>query len=47
MLKTKFARGKMIILCQGDFKEQTEKFVTLLLCTVRTVEEKTKNGYSW
>jgi hypothetical protein len=37
----------MIILCQGDFKKQTEKLVTLLLYNMRTVEEKMKNGYSW
>ena len=37
----------MIILCQGDFKEQTEKLVTLLLYTMRTADEKRKNGYSW
>jgi len=27
----------MIILCQGEFKVQTEKLVRLLLCTTRTV----------
>jgi len=47
ILKTKFTRGKIIILCQGDFKEQTEKLAALLSCTMKTVEEKPKNGYSW
>ena len=37
----------MIILCQGDFKENTEEMATLLFCTMRTVEEKPKNCYSW
>jgi hypothetical protein len=37
----------MIILCQGDFQEQIKKLVTVLLCTMRSVEEKTKNGYCW
>ena len=34
----------MIILCQGDFKEQLEELVILLLYT-RAVEENTKSGY--
>jgi len=35
----------MIILCQEDFNEQTEKLVSLFFCTDENCEENTKPEY--
>jgi len=35
----------MIILCQGDFREQLEKLVSLLLYITENCTEKTKPGH--